>query len=75
MGAWDILAQVASVDDTSSATNGDVDRKMTGVGVNYNFSKTTRAYIRYDDINFATNAATAAGTQQTRTAVGVSKSF
>ena len=75
MGAWDILAQVASVDDTSAATNGDVDRKMTGLGVNYNFSKTARAYIRYDDINFATNAATAAGTQQTRTAVGVSKSF
>jgi len=75
VGAWDILAQMASVDDTSAATNGDVDRKMTGIGVNYNFSKTARAYIRYDDINFATNAATAAGTQQTRTAVGVSKSF
>jgi len=75
MGAWELLGQIASVDDTSSATNGDIDRKMTGLGVNYNFSKTARAYIRYDDINFATNAATAAGTQQTRTAVGVSKSF
>jgi len=75
MGAWELLGQIASVDDTSSATNGDIDRKMTGLGVNYNFSKTARAYIRYDDINFATNAATQAGTQQTRTAVGVSKSF
>ncbi len=71
-GAWDILAQVASVDDQSTT---DVDRKMTGLGVNYNFSKTARAYVRFDDINFGDNKTAADGSKQTRTAVGVSKSF
>ena len=71
-GAWDVLAQMASVDDTST-TNGD--RKMTGLGVNYNFSKTARAYVRYDDINYAESQAAFLGSKQTRTAVGVSKSF
>jgi len=72
MGAWDILVQVAAVDDTSTT---DGDRKMTGLGVNYNFSKTARAYLRYDNIDYATNQASFAGSQQTRTAVGVSKAF
>jgi len=71
-GAWEVLAQMASVDDTST-TNGD--RKMTGLGVNYNFSKTARAYVRYDDINYADSQAAFLGSKQTRTAVGVSKSF
>ncbi len=78
-GAWDIMAQIASVDDTSSnATNptySDQDRKLTGLGVNYNFSKTARAYLRYDNIDYATNQAEYIGSKQTRTALGVSKSF
>jgi predicted porin len=72
MGKVDILAQMAKVDDTSST---NIDRKMTGLGVNYNFSKTARAYVRYDSIDFGSNAAATAGSAQKRTAVGISKSF
>jgi len=71
-GAWDILGQMASVDDTAST---DGDRKMTGLGVNYNFSKTARAYVRYDSLKYAHNQNFFAGNEVTRTAVGVSKSF
>ena len=48
---------------------------MTGLGVNYNFSKTARAYVRYDSIDYGSNQTATAGSKQTRTAVGVSKSF
>ena len=72
VGAWDILAQVAKVDDKSST---NIDRKMTGLGVNYNFTKTARAYVRYDNINYGSNVAATAGTEVKRTAIGVSKSF
>ena len=68
----DVLAQVAKFDDTSTT---DKDRKMTGLGVNYNFTKTTRAYLRYDSINYGSNVATALGSELKRTAIGVSKSF
>ena len=50
------------------------DRKMTGLGVNYNLSKTTRAYVRYDNLNYNT-AASASGSNIKRTAIGVSTSF
>jgi len=52
VGQWDFMAQVAKVDDTSTTTStntnstSNMDRKMTGLGVNYNLSKTTRAYLR-----------------------------
>ena len=72
MGAVDILAQIVSVNDTSST---DFDRKLTGLGVNYNFSKTSKAYIRYDSINYATNQTAVSGSTQKRTAFGISKSF
>ena len=72
VGQWDVLAQVAKVDDTSST---NIDRKMTGLGVNYNFSKTARAYFRYDSINYGSNVTAAAGSEITRTAIGISKSF
>ncbi|WP_310614788.1 porin [Limnohabitans sp.] len=71
-GAWDIAGQMAKVDDQS--TN-DADRKMTGLGVNYNLSKTARVYARYDNINYASNKAAFEGSAQKRTAIGVSKSF
>jgi predicted porin len=71
-GAWEILGQVAKVDDQS--TN-DADRKLTGLGVNYNLSKTARVYARYDSINYATNKAAFEGSEQKRYALGVSKSF
>jgi predicted porin len=47
---------------------------MTGLGVNYNFSKTTRAYMRYDNLNYNT-AAQASGSEVKRTAIGFSTSF
>ncbi len=72
MGKIDILAQIAKVNDTATS---DDDRKLTGLGVNYNFSKTARAYVRYDSINYGTNSAATAGSAQKRTAVGISKSF
>jgi len=71
MGQIDIMAQQAKVNDKS--TN-NFDRKMTGFGVNYNLSKTTRAYYRMDDLNLSTNAA-ATGSSIKRSAVGISRSF
>ena len=67
-----LMAQMAKVND-KSATN--TDRTLTGAGLDYNFSKTARAYVRYDNINYASSGTVTAGTKQTRTAVGISKSF
>jgi len=79
VGQWDFMAQVAKVDDTNTsttvATTANMDRKLTGIGVNYNLSKTTRAYLRYDDINYNTSGAATAGSAQKRTALGMSVSF
>ena len=71
-GQWELLAQDAQVQDTATtATN----RTMFGAGVNYWFSKTTRAYVRYDSINYASNTTAFSGSTQTRQAVGLSTSF
>jgi len=67
-----LMAQYAAVNDKSVA---NIDRKMLGLGADYNFSKTTRAYFRYDNINYASNQTEFNGSKQTRTAVGISKSF
>ncbi len=72
IGAVDLLAVYAKVND-SSASN--IDRKMFGLGANYNFSKTARAYVRYDSINYASNQAAYVGSELKRTAVGFSKAF
>jgi predicted porin len=66
MGQWDLLANMAKAND--------FDRKMTGLGVNYNFSKTVRAYARYESLNFNT-ATASAGSEQKKTAVGMSVTF
>jgi len=77
LGQWEVLGQVAKVTD-QVATNA-YDRSLKGMGVNYNFSKTARAYFRADRINYATStnavATGFAGDAQTRYALGVSKSF
>jgi predicted porin len=67
-----VMAQSAKVDDKSST---NTDRTMLGLGVDYKFSKTSRAYVRYDSINFASNLAASTGTAQKRTAVGISTAF
>jgi len=72
MGNIDLMAMMAKVDDTATTNN---DRKMTGIGVNYNLSKTSRIYLRADDINYNSNGAASAGSAVKRTAVGISKSF
>ncbi len=72
MGQWDFMAQMAKVNDKSST---DDDRKMTGLGANYNLSKTARAYLRYESVNWGSNQAVATGSEQKRTAFGVSKAF
>ena len=72
MGALDFLAVFAKVDDSSSTNK---DRTLTGLGVNYNLSKTSRVYYRYDSINFGSNVDAISGSTQKRTAIGVSKSF
>jgi len=71
-GAFDILAIMAKVDDSTASNN---DRNMTGLGVNYNLSKTSRLYYRYDSINYSSSKDQIAGSTQKRTAIGVSKSF
>ena len=72
MGMVDVLAIMARVNDTTAGNN---DRNMTGLGVNYNLSKTSRVYYRYDSINFSSAKDQIAGSVQKRTAIGVSKSF
>jgi predicted porin len=73
MGAFDIMAQTAKVDNKNTTA---YDRKMTGLGLNYNLSKTTRAYVRYDNLKLNDGAATAvSGDSIKRTAFGVSTSF
>ena len=67
----DLMVQMAKMDDKGS---GNFDRKLVGLGANYNFSKTTRAYVRYDSLNYNTNVASV-GSEVKRTAIGVSKSF
>ena len=72
MGQFDFMLLMASTNDTAAS---NIDRKMTGMGLNYNLSKLTRAYIRTDNLNYYSNGAAAAGTSVKRTAIGVSKSF
>jgi len=71
-GVVDFLIVLAKVDDTSTT---DTDRKLTGMGVNYNLSKTSKLYYRYDQIDYGTNVTAIAGSTQKRTAIGISKSF
>lgn len=70
-GKWDLMANMAKADDQGTQNK---DRKMTGLGVNYNFSKTVRAYGRYDSLNYDT-ATAAAGSEIKRTSAGMSITF
>jgi len=72
MGMWDLMLLTSNTNDTTTT---NVDRKMTGYGVNYNLSKQSRAYIRMDNLNLYTNGTAVAGSSVKRTAFGVSKSF
>jgi predicted porin len=72
MANIDLMAQVAKVDDK---TTGNFDRSLTGLGANYNFSKQTYAYVRYDSINYDKAHAASKGSEQTRTALGFAYKF
>lgn len=63
-----VMANTAQVNDGSTV---NMDRSLTGVGLNYSLSKRTRAYLRYDQI--VTNKALQGtdGNQLTRTAIGI----
>lgn len=68
----DVMLQTASLTDNSSTA---YNRGMVGFGVNYNFTKTTRVYLRYDNLDYYTNGTSASGTSVVRNALGISKSF
>ena len=69
----DVMAQMATVKDDSATSS--FDRKMTGLGVDYKFSKTTRANVRYDNLKLNDGGTVTAGDSIKRAAIGVSKSF
>ena len=68
----DVMVQTASLTDNSATA---YNRGMTGFGVNYNFTKNTRAYFRYDNIDYYTNGTAVSGSSTIRNALGVSRSF
>jgi len=66
------MANISSVNDASSF---NMDRGLTGVGLNYALSKRSRAYVRYETLVTDKENKSVAGNKQTITAVGVSHSF
>jgi predicted porin len=72
MGAFDIMANMAKVDNKNTTA---YDRKMTGFGVNYNLSKTSRVYFRMDDIKLNDGGTVTSGDSIKRNVVGVSRAF
>jgi hypothetical protein len=69
--AINVMYVAATVNDKNTT---NYDRKMSGLGVDYNLSKTTRAYFRMDNINLNTVTASS-GTSIKRNAFGISTSF
>lgn len=81
IGAIDLLASYGNRDDKSTVNVGtgvaNVDRKIMGLGANYNLSKRTALWARYEDRDANTNSSadtSAAGKTKT-TAVGVRHTF
>jgi predicted porin len=79
MGQWDLMGMTAQVTDsgpntTTAANATSANRSLQSVGANYNFSKTTRAYARYETVSYNT-ATSFTGSQQTRYALGLSIKF
>ncbi|NDY92307.1 porin [Ideonella livida] len=79
LGATVLMAQVGSLNDDVQ----DKKDKMISFGADYNLSKRSAVYVRYesidDKLNYAKNpgsiAGTAGETTRTRTAIGVRHSF
>jgi predicted porin len=72
MGQFDFMLVTSTTDDKGST---NFDKKMTGMGLNYNLSKQTRLYYRASNNNFGTNVAATAGSSVKVSAFGISKSF
>ena len=66
-----VMYVAATVNDKNTT---NYDRKMSGLGIDYNLTKTTRAYFRMDNINLNTVTASS-GTSIKRNAFGISTSF
>jgi predicted porin len=74
MGNIDLMASMGSTNDKLTA---DVDRKIKGLGANYNMSKRTTLYARYESRDANKNADTDLSTNGVTktTAVGIKHSF
>jgi len=75
MGATVLMAQMGSVKSSIGATNG-LSSKMTSIGADYNLSKTTARYGRYESIKDEAKLIAAASTMDvnasgTRTRLGL----
>ena len=69
----DVMAQKAKNSDGNATA---YNRAMMGLGIDYKFSKTARAYLRWDSLKLADGAATVtAGDTIKRSAIGISTSF
>jgi predicted porin len=72
MGQTDLMIQQAKVTDKLAA---GFSRKMTALGANYNLSKMTYVYYRYDNLNYDVNHAATAGSAEKRSAFGLAVKF
>ena len=75
MGATVLMAQAGSIKSSAGATNG-LSSKMTSIGADYNLSKTTALYGRYESIKDEAKLIAAAATMDvnasgTRTRLGL----
>ena len=69
----DVMAQKAKNSDGNTTA---YNRSMMGLGIDYKFSKTARAYLRWDSLKLADGAASVtAGDTIKRSAIGISTSF
>lgn len=79
MGNWALMANVLKVDDKMpvvAAVSGDMDRNLTGLGLDYSMSKRTTAYVRYENGDNDKSSNTGSNTGAfTRWAAGVRHSF
>jgi len=66
------MANIAQLNDRSTL---NMDRSLTGLGLNYALSKRTRAYVRYDQIVTDKTNESTAGNKLNRTAVGLAHTF
>ena len=72
MGQFDLMGNYVTVKDKAGHTTA-LDAKLLGLGLNYNLSKRTMTYVRYENIDTSLNDSTA-GVKKT-TAFGIRHQF